>query len=262
MKVLYKLILVFSLIFYVACATTTVDKLVRKKGFEPFELCRDFNGVGTIFRIEDGKEILIRSPSYLPSDIEISKGNVALESVDQKVKLSLKVMNFVEDLDKTATGLNIKNINKTKLVFRNPFSEKIAVGDLKDLLKEGKIPVTCAEDLLDKDNYLIVGIIGAKQMAYEFWQKKTGRIVVDDDFISDILGIEAGIDYERETDHRLIINFPCYIGYKVVKFYKFLKGKPENYIIGYNAHELPQQNMQLRKIYSMKKIKIEDPVNR
>jgi len=250
-KYLFKLSILFLLSFSIACATIGSYKgELREMGYEPFEVPRNFNGEGTIFRIDDGIEILWRDPKSClsPDLIERVCGDASVRSSTEEVQTSINLMNFVEDSEKAALGIGGKNIKKVRLIFSGAFIRQIPVGNVVDLLRRNKMSDTCAEDLLHKDHYLIVEILGVEKMVYEFIQEKEMKFGLDKDFVLNKLGIKAGIEYKIERDFQLVIDFPCYIGYKAVKFYEYTeKGPKEKKIIQYTGHELPQKNMQVRK---------------
>jgi hypothetical protein len=271
-KFLFKLSILFLLSFSIACAAIqTHTKIVRKKGFEALELPRNCNGEGTIFHIDNGREILMRDPDSCLPEICIKRvcGKAFLPSCTEKVETAIDLMNFVKDVDEAELGLKGKNIKKIKITFRDAFIKQIPVGNLLDLLRNGKISdpcpegwkisESCVEDILKKENYLIVEILGVEKMVYEFMQEKEMKIGINDVFVLNTLGIEAGIKYKIERNAQLVINTPCYIGYKAVKLYKYLEVGPEGEkIIQYTGHEIPQENMKKRKETSLEKERRKD----
>jgi len=254
-KILSKFIFILFLIFFVACSPT-IKRHIRKLGYTPLEVPRNFNGEGTIFRIVDGKEIVWRAPHSCFPDGRIERfgGKQSLPSRTTKINTSINLMNFVEDADETESGLKMEKVIKTSIVFEDAFSKGLPVGDIVSCMQKGEMSPDCIRDLVDKENYLIVEILGVKKMSYEFIRENNVKVELSPNFIKKILKIKPGIAYERDTKYRLVIDFPCYIGYKTLKLRDVIRRDEEGReIIEYVFYELPKENMKLRKKISVKK---------
>jgi len=255
LKLLPKFIFILFLTFFVACAPT-LKRHIRKLGYEALEVPRNFNGEGTIFRVVDGKEIVWRAPHSCFPDGIIKRfgGEQSVASRTTKINTSINLMNFVEDADNTESGLKMEKVIKTSIVFEDAFSRGLPVGDIISCMQKGEMSPDCIRDVVDKENYLIVEILGVKKMSYEFIKENNVKVELSENFLKKILKIKPGIAYKRDTKYRLVIDFPCYIAYKTIKIHDVIKRDEEGReIIEYVFYELPKENMKLRKKISVKK---------
>ncbi len=235
-----------------------MKRYLRKHGYEPFEIPRDFNGVGTIYKLEKGIEIVWRTRQGCLPDIPVYRGNVFPPSFSEDKKIALGLMK-VKDDDEATSELKWQKIVKVKIDFVEAFSEMIEPGKVINDMIGGKITEYCTADLAHKDSYLIVDVIGAKQMKYEFIKENQLKLELDKSFVQEKLGLIPDVDFDIKGKTQLVINRPAYIGYKAIRIYEVIERDEQGReVTTYEPHSLPAITLRLHKKASLKKDKKSD----
>ncbi len=215
-----------------ACRTPLQDYVVDHH-YEPFEIPRDTDGVGTIIAFQDGLEVTIAREfeclGQLASFARGSPRRVALEDYQYEVerddRLELRLLDVLQPGLRVEGAVDYQGVKSIQIRLLEPFEMLVSVKRIVDALPE--LDRTCRQLVLSEDHFVISQVLGARGIEYEFVDEHGTAVVLDAELLD---RIGAGAELRRRFEGRstLSVDFTILIGYRLLEA-RELPGVDESY---------------------------------
>jgi hypothetical protein len=214
------------------CSTPLQQYIVAHR-YEPFEIPRDTDGVGTVISLRDGREVTIAREdeclAELAAAARASPRKVALESYQYTIhrddRLELRLPHVLQPGLRLEAAATHDAVRAIQIRLAEPFEMLVSVKRIVDEVPwlEG----TCRELVLDEEHFIITQVLGAGGIEYEFLDEHGVAVAVDANLLGRI-GADAELSRRFEGRRALAVDFPVLIGYRLMRA-RELPGIAERY---------------------------------
>lgn len=200
---------------------TPLQLYIAEHDYEPFEIPRDSDGVGTVITFQNGREVTLARDDEclrdLAAEAQRSPRHVALANYQYTIhkddRLELRLPEALQPGLRLEAAAGYERVRTIQIRLVEPFEMLASVKAIADALPE--LEGTCQTLVLGQGNFVISQVLGAAGIEYQFLDS-SGTAVELDAALLDRIGAEARIKGRFEGSRTLSVDFPVYIGYRLL----------------------------------------------
>lgn len=201
---------------------TPLQQYIIDHDYEPFAIPRETDGVGTVITFEGGREVtLARENECLPGPAEAARAaprRVALERSEYVItandRLELDLPRVIQGSLDLGAVLEHDRVREVRINLVEPFEMLASIKAIADSLDD--LEGTCRQLVLSDGHFVIMQVLGARGVEYEFLDSKGAAITIDATILQSI-GADADVRRRFEGSRRLDVDFPILVGYRLVE---------------------------------------------
>lgn len=201
---------------------TPLQQYIIDHDYEPFAIPREADGVGTVITFERGREItLARESECLPGAAAAARSaprRVALETTQYALRaddrLELDLPRVIQEGIDLRAALGHDRVREVRIKLIEPFEMLVSIKTIADALED--LEGTCRQLVLSDGHYVIMQVLGARGIEYEFLDARGTAITLDATLLETI-GANAELRHRVEGTRTLDVDFSVLVGYRLVE---------------------------------------------
>jgi hypothetical protein len=203
-----------------------LHEVLKRNGYEPVAVPRDFDGVKSIISFKPGKEFVVSPPQECLANLKVGGGKAQFPLTERQSTCILNAQIGSDYLKSKQVDINLTferhRIRNILIHLDSVKIEKIYPVTLNEFLEKNTLSNSCSKNFNKKSKYAIIyeAVIVSK-LTYSFIKDDSTELLITADIIK-VLGFNSNDVVINQNKTTLTINDPLIIGYKAKGISKFI----------------------------------------